>query len=165
MDAAKFLKKSGLSDVVLSRVSQVSFMGDVSLIVTRFQEHLLIAVVSIHCFILGVGLVRPQRERIPRQARVLRRSQARLACSIRREHQREELANGNECPEVRRRPEDETATRSKDGPIERHRLVNQTRRAPEVPESVQHAAASKRSSARKQSRWTAEGFEAANRNA
>lgn len=36
MDAAKFLKKSGLSDVVLSRVRKNSFMGDVSALSRNF---------------------------------------------------------------------------------------------------------------------------------
>lgn len=36
MDAAKFLKKSGLSDVVLSRVRKNSFMGDVSALSLNF---------------------------------------------------------------------------------------------------------------------------------
>lgn len=43
MDAAKFLKKSGLSDVVLSRVRKNSFMGDVSALSLNFiaLDHLI----------------------------------------------------------------------------------------------------------------------------
>lgn len=61
MDAAKFLKKSGLSDVVLSRVSKFFFYGRslIALSVEEFQDRLLITLIFMvrYFYVLGVGLV------------------------------------------------------------------------------------------------------------
>lgn len=63
LDAAKFLKKSGLSDVVLSRVRKNSFMGDVSALSLNFIA--LNYLIPHRIAFLGVGPVRSSREGPP----------------------------------------------------------------------------------------------------
>lgn len=59
MDAARFLKKSGLSDVVLSRVSLFYFMGDVSTLSQTVSIMTVSRIVTnIIWLLLGLGLVR-----------------------------------------------------------------------------------------------------------
>lgn len=113
--------------------------------------------------ISGLGLIRLQRQRLPRQVRILRRFEARFAGAVRREHQREELADGNKCTAVRRRAEDEAAASTKDGSCHRHRLVHQTRGTAKVSGAVQLAPARQRHPAREQSRRAAERLETARR--
>lgn len=181
MDAAKFLKKSGLSDVVLSRVS---FRFIIGFFFHSFSSHwarlwfVCDYHKTFHIFfnaIKGLGLVGSERKRCTRQAWIFRCIEARRTGSNGRTYWREESRDGNECAKVRRCAEDKatasaknewcsaawssTARRCTSG------LVGEGRREAKVCQLVQLDASREWSIARRQGRWLAQGVKVARRNA
>lgn len=82
MDAAKFLKKSGLSDVVLSRVSTIFFYGRSRCVISSISQDQImndLASLSLCSIVLGVGFVGSTGTRMLGQARILHCFETRFA--------------------------------------------------------------------------------------
>lgn len=166
MDAAKFLKKSGLSDVVLSRVSTIFFYGRCLRVIFQFfkyessrPRHVIALFI-----VLGVGLVWSEGSWLSRQARIIHRIEARLAGSNGRKYQREELTVGaSKCSALRWRSKDETSTSTKNDSTDRNRLVNQASWPSKVSVAVPLTSAGKWRLGRRQSCWNVERVEIAGR--
>lgn len=118
----------------------------------------------------GLGLIGSKRKGCTRQARLLRRPQARLAGSNGRTHRREKPRHGHECTEMWRRAKGQATASSKDGRSSTARcaatrLGSEARREAEVCELVQLNASGERPVARWQGRRLAQGVEVARRDA